>query len=329
MATIDWDDRQDELAMTIGDVERVALLLERTATLVRSQPLCELDLTIALSELRALTTEDPWWDDTIMSAIHHCAGVRLHGALVLGPEFTWSCAARAVEEIVEHMGAAVWQHAPFGRGLERLNTAYDRTVRREAIRAGRATEEQIGDDVPAARRIRLYPVLPPRDAVLRAGWPGGARSVPEVEVGDDVWAAVDDLRGVWDRGRRAINTVLARQREHLATVPLRRIREELAWEYARVAYECELRSAMSGAEPDAPGHLVACRANGRLDERDQWIYQQVMEGALTYNGIRRRLSRLALERGWAVVGTVESIRQRAIRYAEANGLTPPPARQSR
>lgn len=330
MALPEWGERLEEIDAVVGHVERAARLLDQLVGAVNANPIDDLGLTLAVSELRAETIEDPWWADSAFTAAEFCAGIRTQGPLLIGSDLAWSCAARAVTDLVNRMEVAVWQHAPFGEAVEQFNLVYDRLTRMEAIRTGQLTEAQAGDAVPPRLRARVYPLQPSRAAVLRSGWSGADRTVPGVSVPAEVWSAVDAILGVWQRGRRALDKVLAYQREHVTRMPFSRIREELAWEFARLVTDWELRGAtLGGGREDGEVAERPVRRDGRLEARDQWIYQQVMDTDLTYNAIGRQLVRLAPARGWSIIRSVEGIRQRAIRYAETNGLPLPPARQQR
>ena len=328
-APISWEYRLEAIFDATGDVELAARHLEQLASAIRTPAADDREQALALAELRALTVEDNWWEDSVALASQCCAGVRLHGPLVLAPDVVWACAVRAVADLVNRVEAVVWWHGPLGEAVTQFNVAYDRMVRHAAIRSGDWTEEELGDAVPPTQRVRLYSPRPPRSVVLRATWPGG-RPGPELEISGDIQRVADDLRRVWEHDRPGVDAVLGGLRELLGTVPFARLREELEWETARALTEWEYRgttseSLLGAGQPAEP----AVRPNGRLDARDQWIYQQVMETDLTYGAICRRLARVVPERGWAVIRSVEGIRQRAIRYAEMNALPLPPPRVQR
>lgn len=62
------------------------------------------------------------------------------------------------------------------------------------------------------------------------------------------------------------------------------------------------------------------------DDRDKWIYDKVCAGE-RYKLIVGELSRIAPERGWDKITSVQGVRDRAKNYAKKHGLPPPPRRQ--
>jgi hypothetical protein len=79
--------------------------------------------------------------------------------------------------------------------------------------------------------------------------------------------------------------------------------------------------------------VQAGRSDKRLRDRktvarDAWIYRQSLSSTRTYKEIMAELKRIAPEKGWRPIRSIQGIRNRAINYANTKGKPPPPRRQN-
>lgn len=300
---------------SIAEVQHAAVLVENLVRAVRKTPTDPFEITLRLSELLAETVEELVWDEYVYEAVGECTAVRPTGPLDLGGEFVWSSAAAAVADLVTRVDQAVAQHAPFGEAVVGFNLEYERLTRHVAISLGRTTEEASGDAVPPRDRVKVLPLDPARDVVLRVGWASGRGDVPEAIRDHTIWGAVERVSRVWGTSRRALGKLLAFQRAHLAALPLPRIFAELEWEAARVARVAQPAQG-PGARPVRPPHE-------RQDARDKWLYEQVTGVNQTYKAVLLKLRRTAATNGWRPLSSIEGVRKAATRYAETNQLPLP------
>jgi hypothetical protein len=69
--------------------------------------------------------------------------------------------------------------------------------------------------------------------------------------------------------------------------------------------------------------------DSKMEARDKWLYQQVRKGKeKPLDQIVAELKRIAPQRKWRIIATVQGIRNAAIKYAERHGLPPPQPRQN-
>jgi hypothetical protein len=323
-----------ELLLDVEDMLLEALLLvENLAGDASAEPLVPWSFVGRLSQLRAQTVESDW-DYVFWEVRHWLAGSRNNGPYTVGDR-VWSCAGQCLIDVVSRIEDAVWRYPPFGEALTAFDSVYYR------YRLNLATDDTDPENVLPPEAAVLtetapneYMVQRPSEPiVLRSVWPGPGEPPTTLEavVPDEVLEAARVLRAVWERGARLIEAIIRAQRDHIGAVALGRLRGEIEWECSRAVAEWDLRQPdrtrerlprrFAAAEPVARDEQIA--------ERDTWIYDQVMEGKLTYDAIMRKLRREAPARGWRILGSAEAIRQRAIRHAELHDLAMPKPRQNR
>jgi hypothetical protein len=309
-------------------------LLDSLARELVADPLIDWALAGSLAAVTDLAAEDRIWEEPVQIVRHWLAGSRPDGPLVVG-EQVWCCGAQAVMDLVARTDDAVWLYPPLGQALQEFNHAffqYRRTLAEDETDpdADLPPEAAVVTEAPPGR---FMVHRPSERIVLHAVWAGpdaeGARIEPVVT--DEVMARAWAVRRAWTNGRRAIERVFQAHRGHLPVGLVARLRAEVEWECARAVTAWELK--LSGGEGNRPRNRPVqpppAHRDERMEERDRWIYDQVMEGNLTYEAIMRRLRREAAMHGWRALGSAEAIRQRATRCAEQNNLPAPPSRQNR
>lgn len=90
------------------------------------------------------------------------------------------------------------------------------------------------------------------------------------------------------------------------------------------AYQ-EMKERQNPDDRQKKSEMVLQYKNKDRDERDLWIYNQVI-GGIPYKNIKLDLASIAGDKGWQIIGTVQGIRDRAFKYAERMKLADPPKR---
>jgi len=150
---------------------------------------------------------------------------------------------------------------------------------------------------------------------------------------EEVWWVVDPVNWSKWRGGEPVRMDVAKVAENYEAV-CRRFREKGpgAWPDARamhVEIQWEIREA--ARQRGVSGSRTPARNGARerkMEARDQWIYQQCCKGKeMPYCNIIAELKRIAPQKGWELIESVQGIRSAAARYAARNNKGPIPNRQ--